>query len=225
MKTDTKVTRLYMFFGILFTTCLLISNIIAYKQLSFLNWSVPAAVLVFPISYMMSDVITEIYGFKAARFIMWLGFFMNLLVVLFFTLAIQLPAPGWFEGEEMFGAVLGNAPRALIASLAAYLIGAWANSAVLSKMKVMSEDGKNFGLRAVVSTLVGEGLDSLVFMPIAFLGILPLAQLPIMMLVQVSVKTVYEIIALPLTKYLVKKVKQHENIDTFDFGEKYNIVK
>lgn len=222
-KVTARVTTLYMFFGILFTTVLLVANIIATKQVQLGPWTVTAGVLCFPISYILSDVVAEVYGFVAARRIIWIAFTMNLLMVIIFMLAIAWPAPVWYENGEAFATTLGSTPRLLIASLIAYLIGSWANAAIISKMKV-AQQGKSFGVRAVVSTIAGELLDSMIFLPIAFLGVIPLEALPMMVVIQVMVKTMYEVIALPLTSFIVRKVKEYEQLDTFDHGVKRSLV-
>lgn len=223
----SKVSTLYMFFGILFTTCILISNIAAAKMIQVGPWALTAGVIVFPISYLLSDVVAEVYGYKAARRIMWCGFAMNLLMVIMFGIAIALPAPEWFEMDVAFAAVLGNTPRLLVAGLTAYVIGSWANAAVISKMKVkaINKDGAGFGFRAIMSTIVGELLDSCVFIPMAFIGSVPLSEIPMMILLQVFVKTMYEVIALPLTQRIVKKVKEVEGVDVYDVGESYGLFK
>ena len=205
MKTKkASVTKLYMLLGVLFTTCLLISNIVANRMFQVGPWSMTAAVVVFPLSYIISDVIAEVYGFKAARRVMWFGFAMNALMVLLFTLVNLLPAPVWFEDAESYKIVLGSAPRMFAASMLAYLFGSWINAMVLSKMKVKAE-GKGFGLRAIISTLFGETVDSLIFIPIGFLGKLPFVDMLQMMILQIVFKTVYEIIILPVTTFVVKK--------------------
>lgn len=209
------VSKMYMLFGILFTTCLLVSNVAAGKQFAVGSWSLTAGVLVFPISYILSDVVAEVYGFIAARRIIWYAFAMNLLMVVVFQIALLLPAPEWFENQEAFVTVLSSTPRFMAASLLAYLIGSWVNAAIMSKMKV-AQGGKGFAWRAVVSTLFGEFVDSLIFLPAAFLGVIPLAAMPGMILLQVSAKTLYEIVALPLTARVVRWVKHKEQTDVFD---------
>jgi uncharacterized integral membrane protein (TIGR00697 family) len=212
-----KVSSLYMFFGILFTTCLLVSNVIASKQFMLGPWALTAGVLCFPISYILSDVVAEVYGFIAARRIIWFAFAMNLIMVVIFQIALLLPAPAWFQGSEAFKTVLSSTPRLLAASLVAYLIGSWLNAAVISKMKV-SVGELGFGIRAVASTIVGELADSLIFIPVAFAFVLPWDQLPMMILMQVVAKTLYEIIALPLTSRIVKAVKKYEGEDVYDMN-------
>lgn len=214
-KSNNQVSKLYMLFGIIFTTCLLVSNVVASKQFAIGPWSLTAGVLVFPISYILSDVVAEVYGFMAARRIIWYAFAMNLLMVIVFAIALILPAPIWFGDQAAFQTVLGSTPRLLAASMAAYLIGSWVNAAVLSKMKV-AQEGKGFAWRAVVSTLLGEFVDSMIFIPAAFLGVIPVAALPSMILLQVAAKTLYEIIALPLTSRIVTWVKNKEGVDVYD---------
>ena len=215
MTNKTKVSTLYMLFGIIFTTTLLVSNIAAAKQMAIGPWALTAGVLCFPISYILSDVVAEVYGFKAARRITFYAFAMNILMVIIFQIAIHWPAPVWFENNEAFATILGSTPRLLAASMIAYLVGSLVNAKVISKMKVKME-GKHFGVRAVVSTIVGELLDSLIFMPLAFGGIIPWDQMPMMILLQVTAKTLYEIVALPLTGVIVRKVKTYEETDVYD---------
>lgn len=218
-----KVSPLYMLFGVIFTTCLLVSNIIASKQVVFFNWTLTAAVLCFPISYILSDVVTEVYGFVAARRVIWIAFAMNVFMVIIFQLAMWWQSPAWYTNSTGFAATLGNTPRMLIASLLAYLIGSWVNAVVISRMKV-SANGKHFGVRAILSTLFGETVDSLIFIPLAFIGVLPWEQMPMMIALQVLAKTMYEIIMLPITSQLVKKVKAFEGVDVYDTGIKRGLI-
>jgi len=219
-----SVSMLFMFFGILFVSCLCFSNVAASKMIMIGPWAITAGVLIFPITYILSDVITEVYGFKKARSIMWLGFGMNLLMVGYFQLAIILKAPVWFTNSEAFKTVLGSTPRLFAASLIAYVAGSFLNSMVLSKMKVHS-NGKRFGVRAVVSTLIGEGVDATIFITLAFIGTMPLNTLLGMIVVQLIMKVAYETVALPLTGFVVKKVKLYEGIDVYDRSIKYSLIK
>lgn len=218
----SSITPLFHFFSLLFVTCLLISNVVASKMIQLGPWSITAGVLIFPIAYIMSDVIAEVYGFKAARQVMWLGFAMNALMVLYFQLAILLPAPAWFQGSESFKLTLGSTPRILGASLTAYVAGSFLNAAVISRMKVLS-GGKHFGVRAIVSTLVGESVDSCIFITLAFIGTMPAAAMLPMIITQVVMKTAYEAVALPLTTVIVKKVKKAEGVDVYDEGIEYGL--
>lgn len=210
-----------MLAGILFTTCLLLSNILAVKIITIGSWAAPAGVLVFPLAYILNDVIAEVWGYRKARLIIWAGFAMNILSVLFFTASIAMPSAPFWPNQEAYQSIIGTAPRIVLASLSAYLAGSFLNAYVLSKMKVKSA-GKNFGFRAIVSTLAGESIDSILFIIIAFAGIFPATAMLAMILTQALLKTAYEIIILPLTSVVVKKIKQIEGIDTFDEAISYN---
>ncbi|GAP69633.1 conserved hypothetical integral membrane protein [Bacteroidales bacterium 6E] len=221
---NKKVSVTFMLAGILFTTCLLVSNLISSKIISIGPLSVPAGVIIFPLAYILNDVITEVWGFGKARLIIWSGFAMNLIAVIFYTLAVQWPAASFWSGQESFSAVLGSTPRIAIASLTAYLFGSFVNAFIMSKFKLMTK-GKGFTLRAIVSTLAGEGIDSLVFITIAFVGIIPVNQLIVMVALQAAVKTVFEIVVLPLTVVIVNRIKTIEETDAFDVNISYNPFK
>lgn len=222
MKNSVSV--LFMFAGILFATCLLISNILATKILLIGSLAAPAGVLIFPIAYILNDVITEVWGFGKARLIIWTGFAVNVLAVLFFTAGIVIPGAPFWPNQEAFATVLGNTPRIVIASLCAYLIGSFLNAFVMSRMKVATK-GKGFSGRAILSTLAGESADSLIFISIAFAGVFPAGVLVTMMLTQAMLKTVYEILILPVTMAVVNWVKRVEGVDTFDTNQSYNLFR
>ena len=210
--------------AVLFTVCLITSNLLATKVFAIgSEITLPCAVIIFPVSYILGDCLTEVYGYRKARMVIWLAFAMNFSVVLLGQIAVWLPAASFWQGGDHFDFVFGMAPRVALASLLAFLVGSTLNSLVLSKMKVASE-GRGFGWRAVLSSLAGEICDSLIFMPIAFIGT-PVGILLKMMLVQVSFKVLYEIVALPLTSLVVRRVKAGEGIDTFDRGISYNPFK
>ena len=216
-----KVSVLFMMAGILFASCLLIANILASKIMMIGPWSAPAGVLIFPLAYILNDVIAEVWGYRKARLIIWAGFGVNLLAVLFFSLTIAVPAAPFYEDQDAFTTVLGNTPRIVAASLMAYLAGSFLNAYIMSKFKVLTK-GKGFSVRAIVSTLAGEGIDSLIFITVAFAGAFPANVLLGMVATQSLIKTVYEIVVLPLTIRVVKKVKQLEGVDTFDYSVSYN---
>ena len=216
-----KVSVLYMLAGILFAATLLISNIIATKIMMLGLWAVPAGVLVFPLAYILNDIITEVWGFGKARLIIWTGFAVNLLAVFFFSISIAVPSAPFWEGQDAFATVLGNTPRIVGASLLAYLMGSFLNAWVMSRFKVLTR-GKGFSGRAIVSTLIGEGVDSAIFITVAFAGIVPFRSLLTMVAIQALVKTTFEIIVLPVTVWTTKKVKKAEGTDTFDFSVSYN---
>ncbi len=215
------VSVLFMFAGILFAICLLISNILAKKIILIGSWAAPAGVLIFPIAYIINDVIVEVWGFQKARLIIWSGFAVNILAVLFFTLALVVPAAPFWKNQEAFATILGSTPRIIAASLLAYLTGSFLNAFVMSKVKILMK-GKDFSVRAILSTLVGEAADSFIFITIAFAGNLPFNVLIGMIFTQACIKTVYEIVILPFTIIVVKWVKKVEGVDAYDESISYN---
>ncbi|MBR6170461.1 MAG: queuosine precursor transporter [Bacteroidaceae bacterium] len=224
MKQEKTVSASFMYMGILFCTCLIASNMLESKILQFGSFTMTAGVLCFPISYILNDCIAEVWGYRKARFVIWMAFLMNFFVVTLGQLAVILPAADyWAEHEEHFNFVFGLTPRITIASFTAFLLGSLVNAYVMSKMKLTSE-GHHFSKRAVVSTLLGEGVDSLIFFPFAFGGLIPVPELIKLMILQVITKTLYEIIALPLTIRVVKWVKRRENTDVYDRDETYNPI-
>jgi uncharacterized integral membrane protein (TIGR00697 family) len=219
MKRNVSV--LFMFAGILFAICLLISNILATKIILVGSWAAPAGVLIFPIAYIINDVIVEVWGYKKARLIIWSGFAVNIMAVLFFTLALIVPAAPFWKNQEAFATILGSTPRIIAASLLAYLTGSFLNAYVMSKVKILMK-GKDFSVRAILSTLVGESADTFIFIIVAFAGNLPFNILIGMIFTQACIKTVYEIVILPFTIIVVKWVKRVEGVDTYDESISYN---
>ena len=219
-----KVSVPFMLLGILFCVCLVASNLLETKVVQLWGITATAGLIVFPISYIINDCIAEVWGFKKARLIIWSGFAMNFLVIGFAQLAVMLPAAPFWEGEEGFNFVFGMAPRIAVASLTAFLVGSFLNAYVMSKMKVAS-NGKHFSLRAILSTLVGESADSLIFFPIAFGGLIPVNELLIMVATQAVLKSLYEVIILPVTIYVVKDIKKVDGSDVYDEHISYNVLK
>ena len=211
-----------MLMGILFCTCLITSNLLETKILQFGTFTMTAGVLCFPISYILNDCICEVWGFRKTRLIIWTAFLMNFLVVALGQLAVMLPAADyWKESEPHFNFVFGLAPRIAASSFLAFLVGSFVNAYVMSRMKV-SQQGRHFSVRAIASTLWGEGADSLIFFPLAFGGMMPVPELLKLMLLQVITKTAYEVLMLPLTIRVVRTVKQVEQTDTYDTDLTYN---
>ena len=213
-----------MLMGVLFSVCLIAANLLETKVVQIGGLSMTCGLLVFPISYIINDCIAEVWGFAKARIIIWCGFAMNFFVVALGLISVQLPAAPFWEGEEHFNFVFGMAPRIVAGSLLAFLVGSFLNAYVMSRMKLKSA-GRHFSLRAIVSTLVGETADSLVFFPIAFGGILTVGQLATMMAVQIVLKSLYEVVILPVTIRVVRAVKRMEETDVYDEGISYNIFK
>ena len=204
-----------------FITCLITANITAVKLVSILGLILPAGVIIFPISYIAGDVLTEVYGFQRARRVIWLGFFCNLIAVLAIWLGGILPAAPFWEGQGAYERILGYVPRLLIASFLAYLVGEFANSIVLAKMKVATNGRWLFSL-TIVSTLVGQVLNSLVFVFVAFFGTIPLTALFSAVLAQWIFKSLYEAGATPLTYLVVNTLKRREGIDVYDNEVSFN---
>ncbi len=224
MKQNRMVSVSFMIMGILFCVCLVASNLLGTKSLQVGPFPLTAGVIVFPISYIINDCIAEVWGFRKARLIIWMGFLMNFFVVALGGIATVIPAPPFWQGEEAFHFVFGLAPRIAVASLSAFLVGSFLNAWVMSRMKLRDRE-RRFSLRAVLSTLVGEGADSLIFFPLAFGGLMPVSELAKMMLIQVSAKTLYEIIVLPLTTQIVKYIKRREGTSVYDDNISYNVFK
>lgn len=205
----------------LFCVCLIVSNLIEIKTVDIGFATITAGMVVFPLSYIINDCIVEVYGFRKARTVIWLGFAMNLLVTLFLQFAILLPGADSWQSQDAMEAVYGTVPRILGASFVAFLCGSMVNALVMSKMKVAS-GGRHFSLRAIVSTLWGEGIDSIIFFPLAFGGILPWREIVLLIVAQALLKTAYEIVILPVTLKVVKKLKSIESTDTYDRGISYS---
>lgn len=222
LKEDKNLlSPMFLIIACLFVTGLLLSNIIAGKLITVFGIVLPGAVILFPLTYIFGDILTEVYGFKKARLVIWTGFAANLLMAAVFALVIYLPSPAFFAEQEAFALVLGMAPRVVMASLLGYFIGELTNSFILSKMKVMTR-GKWLWTRTIGSTLAGEGIDTAVFITIAFWGLVPNDVLLQMMLFQYIFKVSYEILATPLTYLAVGRLKQIEGLDTYDHDINYN---
>lgn len=214
----------FMFLGILFCVCLISANLLATKQIMWGPFNITAGVIVFPISYIVNDCIAEVWGFNKAKLIIWIGFLMNFLFVIFGFIADLIPGAPYWNNEVGFHNLFGLAPRVAFASFLAFLTGSFLNAYIMSVMKVASK-GRRFSLRAILSTIVGETADSLIFFPIALGGIVPFENLLLMICWQVLLKTVYEIIILPVTCRVVNYVKHTEGIDVYDNHISYNILK
>lgn len=207
-----KISKLQLILTTLFVASLLISNVITSKQVLLpFNITMTGAIFIFPITYVLSDLFSEVYGYKWSRFTCYLAFAMNLLMVIVFSLVIITPYPDYWTNQEAFQIVLGNTPRVLFASLLAFLIGDYVNDRVFKKFKDKHKnDHKGFEFRAILSSVCGELVDSLIFLPIAFLGQMPISTLATMTIMQVLIKTGYEVIILPITRIVVNKVSKYE---------------
>lgn len=219
-----NISPLFLLLTVVFTTCLLISNLVAAKIVLLAGIAVPVGIFLFPVTYIINDVIAEVWGFRKARLMIWLAFGMNFFTVLFYQFAVALPPAPFWTGQEAFHAVLSQTPRLAVASLFAFLAGSFLNAYIMSKMKVAMK-GSKFSVRAIASTLVGEAADSCIFITIAFWGILSLPQILVMIVTQALLKTLYEIIILPVTQQVVVYVKKKEQTDVYDEHVSYSIWK
>ena len=219
---DNKVSVLFMLFSILFCVCLIAANVLETKQIAFGKISLTGGLIVFPVSYIINDCVCEVWGYKKARLLIWTGFAMNFFFVSLGAICDAIPGAPYWTNDEGFHAVFGLAPRIAFASFLAFICGSFVNAYIMSKMK-LSSGGKNFSLRAVVSTIFGESVDSIIFFPLALWGVVPTEELPWLMLWQVFLKTAYEVVVLPLTIRIVRYVKRHEQVDTYDNDVNYSI--
>lgn len=196
----------------LYISCLIVSNIIAGRQVALpFNLVMPSAVILFPITYILSDVFSEVYGYKWSRKTNHLGITMNLLAVIVFAIAINAPAPSYFEGAEAYKAVLGNTPRMLLASTLGLYVGDLLNDITFRKMKAKHKDShQRYGARAIISSVVGQLGDSLIFIPLAFYGTMPITTMFTMTVTQATFKVMYEIVILPLSYKVVHSLSAYE---------------
>lgn len=199
----------------LFVTCLITANIIVVKQADIGGIVLPAAVFIFPLSYIFGDILTEVYGYGMARRIIWLGFFCNLVAVIAFWIGAKLPPAPVFEAQGAYERILGSTPRILVASFAGYLVGDFTNSFVLAKMKLFTS-GRWLWTRTIGSTVAGQGLETGIFLSMAFLGVLPMPVLLLMIFNHWWAKVTIEVLATPLTYAVVGHLKKVEKLDTYD---------
>ena len=213
-----------MFYSILFCVCLITANVLETKQISLGPANMTAGLIVFPVSYIINDVVCEVWGYGRTRMLIWLGFAMNFFFVTMGAIADWIPGASYWDGEEGFHQIFGLAPRIAGASFLAFICGSFINAYIMSRMKLSSK-GKNFSARAVLSTIGGELTDSIIFFPLALGGVIPWEEMPSLVITQVTLKTVYEIIVLPVTIRVVKFTKEHDHEDVYDNGMVYNIFK
>lgn len=213
-----------MLFSILFCVCLITANVLETKQMAFGPINITGGLLVFPVSYIINDCVCEVWGYRRARLLIWVGFAMNFLFVAFGALADAIPGAPYWDNDAGFHAVFGLAPRVAAASFVAFLAGSFINAYVMSRMKIAS-GGRNFSARAILSTVYGEAADSVIFFPLALSGVVPLSEMPSLIVSQVVLKTVYEILVLPFTIRVVRFTKRHEGEDVYDNGVNYNVFK
>ena len=223
-KKTTQVSMLFMLFSILFCVCLIAANVLETKQIAVGPISLTGGLIVFPVSYIINDCVCEVWGYGKARLLIWTGFAMNFFFVTLGAICDAIPAASYWNNDAGFHAIFGLAPRIAAASFIAFIVGSFANAYVMSVMKIR-DGGRRFSLRAILSTIAGESCDSIIFFPLALGGVIPTSELPWLMFWQVILKTVYEVIALPVTIRVVKAMKRHEGEDVYDTDISYNVFK
>ncbi len=227
-------TRNYKYLDLItavFITALLVSNVVASKTADLFGYTIGVGIFVFPISYIFGDILTEVYGYRRSRRVIWMGFAsVALASIIFFLCDLAPPAEG-FKHQDAFHTILGQSPMILIASITAYFCGEFCNSYVMAKMKIWSE-GRHLWMRTIGSTIVGEGVDSVIFYPLAFM-VFPMllgftdAVWPTGVLLAVTVnnyilKVLLEVLATPATYLIVNKLKASEHEDVFDRETDFN---
>ncbi len=220
-NNNTRHSNSFLVIVALFITSLITANIISVKLITIFGMILPAGIIVFPISYIIGDVLTEVYGYAQTRKVIWVGFFCNLILVLALWIGQVLPPAPFWEGQVAYERILGYAPRLLGASFLAYLVGEFLNAYVLAKMKIATK-GRWLWTRTIGSTLVGQGLDSLVFITLAFAGTMPPKTLALAIVTQWIAKSAYEALATPLTYLSINFLKRREGLDVYDIDTPFN---
>ncbi|OGN90934.1 MAG: transporter [Chloroflexi bacterium RBG_13_48_17] len=214
-----KISHRLVIIIAVFITCLITANIIAVKVINLGPFTLPAAIFVFPFSYIFGDVLTEVYGYRTTRRVIWLGFACNLIFVFFAWIGQILPPASFWGGQESYENILGYTPRLLAASLGGYIVGEFVNSYILARMKIMTK-GRWLWSRTIGSTILGQGFDTAIFITIAFIG--TASSVPTMIMHHWIAKVAIEVIFTPATYVIVNRLKHKEGIDTYDYHTKYN---
>jgi len=218
--TKQSFSATFVFMAALFCVCLVASNLFAGKVFSLWGITLSGAVIIFPVSYILNDCLSEVYGYRKTRLVIWMGFLLNFFFILVAQLVIALPAAPFWTGDEAFSMVFGTSFRATFASLLAFLVGSTFNAMVMSRMK-LRDRGRRFGLRAILSSVAGETVDSCIFVPIMFFS-MGIKGMLTLMAGQIVVKVLYEVLILPLTTAVTKYLKVHDGTDAYDEGISYN---
>lgn len=223
-KLHLKEFRYITVVAVVFVSVLLISNVASSKIVAFGPFDFDGGTLLFPLSYIFGDILTEVYGYKRSRRIIWLGFLMNIMMALVFMAVVALPPAAEGSNHEAFKAVLGWTPRIVLGSILAYFVGEFSNSFIMAKMKIWME-GKMLWARTIGSTIIGEGLDTVIFVLIAFYGVLPNELLMAIIVSNYLFKVGVEILFTPVTYLIVGFLKKSEGVDVYDAGTNFNPFK
>jgi uncharacterized integral membrane protein (TIGR00697 family) len=222
-----KVSHRFVIVTAIFVTCLITANIIVIKPIALgiklfgLPVSLPAAIVIFPLSYIVGDILTEVYGYRLARRVIWLGFLCNLIAVIAIWIGQILPPSPVWEGQQAYKSILGYVPRILLASFIAYLVGEFSNSFVLAKMKIKTK-GRWLWTRTIGSTIVAQALDAAIFIPIAYIGMFDWSFIAMVSIAHWIAKVTYEVVATPLTYAVVNYLKKKEAIDAYDYETNFS---
>ena len=210
-NNNNNNSNTFMLLTVIYITCILVANILAAKIINIFGISLASGILVFPITYIIGDVLTEVYGYKKAKQVILYGFLCNLIMVVTFYIAMKLPYPAYWANQEAFEIILGNTPRILLASFIGYLVGGFSNSFIMDYIKNNSKI-KYLWFRTILSTLVGEALDTTIFVLIGFLGTMNNSAVFMMLLYQLITKVLYEVLFTPVLYIIINKIKKIENI-------------
>ncbi len=218
---ETRELKYFTPIAGIFVGVLLISNTVAGKFFSIGSLSFPSGVILFPVSYIFGDVLTEVYGYERSRRIIWTGVFAEILMALFYSLVLILPSASFWHDQEAFSVVLGQVPRTVAATIAGYFAGEFTNSFIMAKLKIYTR-GRFLWVRTIGSTIAGEGVDTILFIVIAFAGIMPGNELFRSIPAVYIFKVAYEILATPLTYSIVRFLKRKEGIDIYDYETNFS---
>lgn len=219
-----KGYRYYNLVAMLFVATLLLGNTLAVKIIQFGPFSLPAGIVCFPLAYIVNDCLTEVYGYEKCRSVIWGGFICLALMSVFYYLAVKLPPAPFWSSQAAFAEFFGFVPRIVFGSFLAFLAGSFLNSYVLSRMKIKSK-GKHLWKRTIGSTVVGEGVDSVIFNCVAFLGVFELKDVMFIAFSGFALKTIYEIVMTPVTYLAIGWLKRKEEEDKFDDAADYSVFK
>lgn len=220
-KKTSTIPPSVLVIAILFTALLILSNLTAFKIAQVGPLSFPAGLVFFPLTYIFDDILTEVYGFKISRRIIWMALFANLIIITGTMLTIYLPPSIYWHQQEAYQTIYSAIPRVFAASIISYLAGEFVNSILLAKLKVLTQ-GRHLWLRAITSTAIGVAIDTILFIHIAFLFNVPIKTIWQIILIMYLIKVIYEICAIPLTYIITNYLKKKDNIDHYDFKTKFN---
>lgn len=209
---NRRVSALYLVLVLTFCICLIVANLVEIKTIDLGPLTITAGVIIFPLSYIINDCVVEVYGLQRAKFMIWLGFASSLFVTLALQLSLMLPGSAEWTSQAAMQEIYGSVPRIVAASFLAFLCGSMVNAYTMERMKSSGDGVRKFSFRAIMSTVYGESVDSLIFFPVAFAGVLSWRMIVSLMITQAVIKTMYEVLILPVTIMAVKRLRKMERI-------------